>query len=684
MSWNVTNNNGKFYFTDDDKKKIIPISYRSFRPKGGTVKTFQDNDFHLFSVFPSGIKTSLGNAYSDFGEVWVGDELYDFKVIDKQIDMFLQNAPDAKISLMIHLDTRDWFLKEHPEVKNSFFHLAQSADCEIWKTSAKKFMFALVDYVEKTYPKRIFSIFLFAGNTCEWFSATGNEEEFEENICHKNAFSKYMGRDSEIPAMSELLATENGVFRNPKTQSDAINYWKFHSECVADMIIEFTGELKKHTDNNYPIGLFYGYLLGLGGKLLWRGHGSFNRILNCDSVDILFAPAQYQLRGKDSTSGVYIPCGSTRLHNKMYWHEIDNTTHLVNDDHYTKLMQQFAHKRRENQQEDTMYFRRETAVSMAQGYGYWWFDMLGGWYDDEEMMKELVRIRKVSEELWECDMSSCAEIAFLISEESHFVAGAITAETNGLTCNKPQVDVTSDLICNQTPELNRAGLPWDAYMAEDLLFDKFDEDRYKLYIFCNMFYPDEKMIAKIKKLREQGKNILFLYAPGYVNDDGFSVSDMNELTGLEFETLDMERVPNIVTPYGDYGFTGNVSPVFAERSGEVWGMYQDSILPGLTVKDNGNSFVAWSGAGRLPAHLIRKLAQKAGCFIYTDSGNPTYINNAFVGIFAQKACNVALNLPIETQLVEMYTGETVTVVDGKADVALADNELKLYKRIVEE
>ena len=144
-----------------DNKRYIPVSFRSFYPAAHTVRNFDTHGFSLFSIFPSGIKCSLNEPYSQFGEVWIGEKEYCWENLKTQIDMFIENAPNAKFSLMVHLDTRDWFLEQNKEGVDSFHYLIQTAGWHKWRESAAQFMCDMVDYVESEYPNRLFSVFLF-------------------------------------------------------------------------------------------------------------------------------------------------------------------------------------------------------------------------------------------------------------------------------------------------------------------------------------------------------------------------------------------------------------------------------------------------------------------------------------------------------------------------------------------
>lgn len=55
----------------------------------------------LFSVLIGGLTSALGVPYSLFGDTWVGDGQYDFAPLDAQMDLFIQNAPDAYFAPML-------------------------------------------------------------------------------------------------------------------------------------------------------------------------------------------------------------------------------------------------------------------------------------------------------------------------------------------------------------------------------------------------------------------------------------------------------------------------------------------------------------------------------------------------------------------------------------------------------
>ena len=84
---------------DIDGEIFEPISFKSFRPTIENISDFRRAGVRLFSMLSSGINCSPDIPYSLFGESWVGVGEYDFDVIDRQIDLFIQAAPDGYFML---------------------------------------------------------------------------------------------------------------------------------------------------------------------------------------------------------------------------------------------------------------------------------------------------------------------------------------------------------------------------------------------------------------------------------------------------------------------------------------------------------------------------------------------------------------------------------------------------------
>ena len=87
--------NGGEHLIEIGGRLYVPLSFKSFRPNPRNISEFYEAGVRLYSVLSSGIISALGVPYSRFGESWVGDGEYDFEPVDRQLDMFIENAPDG-------------------------------------------------------------------------------------------------------------------------------------------------------------------------------------------------------------------------------------------------------------------------------------------------------------------------------------------------------------------------------------------------------------------------------------------------------------------------------------------------------------------------------------------------------------------------------------------------------------
>ncbi|TXK80351.1 hypothetical protein [Paenibacillus sp. N3.4] len=658
-----------------NEELIDPISFRSFWPQAHTVNNFANSGVRLMSLFPTGVNCSLKVPYSQFGEIWVGDEQYQFENLRQQVDMFIENAPDAYFSLMIHLDTRDWFLEQNPDCADTFTHLAQSATYDKWRTSAARFMCDTIDYIDENYPEKLYGIFLLAGNTCEWFTRNDNGDY---NASKEKAYQQWYNDDSRaLPTYEELHHTSWGILRHPHSDKSALDYWHYHNHVVADTIAYFAQIAKTHTSNTRLVGLFYGYLMECTdiNQSTW----SFRQIINNDDIDILFTPASYMFRKLESTSAFMVPIDSISLHEKLYFHEIDNTTHLVSDNKYAQALQAYAHVKMDNLEQTVMYSKREAALAASKGMGHWWFDMFSGWFDDHELMQEIQKIHEATSHLYRKKMQSASQVAVFVDQESYYfpVSSANLGEA---------------IIKKQTEELNRAGFPWDNYLMDDITHSRMPHDQYHFYIFLNLLAPKPEHLEEIKRLKALGKSMLFIYTAGLITEQGFSVEAMCELIGMNVEELDYSQTVEFKAhvPFGAYsdekhgtiyGFDRPIKPMFHVRDeqAEPIGSYEKSGKTALAAKRSAHRFDAWSGLGPVPHHVLRQLAREAGVFIYSDAGEPVYVNRNMVGYYCHAGGQRTLHMPQDCKLHELYSGETINTVGRQANLSFAKDEMKLFE-----
>ena len=249
MKVSVTRDHGMLK-VDIDGRLYAPLSFKSFRPNPKNISEFYQAGVRLFSVLSSGIICALGVPYSRFGESWVGEGKYDFSAIDRQMDMFIENAPDGYFAPMFQIDTRPWYLESHPDAPNSFTHLTWAAYNEEWKRAAAEYLKEAIKHCEAKYGDRIYGYFLLGGMTTEWLAHPDHEASHPLKEAGFRAFKK--DKSARLPSIDEL--TREGRIFLEKGEENVYDARRFHAETVSDLLLYFAAEAQSILD--LPLSLF--------------------------------------------------------------------------------------------------------------------------------------------------------------------------------------------------------------------------------------------------------------------------------------------------------------------------------------------------------------------------------------------------------------------------------------------
>ncbi|GHU79952.1 hypothetical protein AGMMS49992_32510 [Clostridia bacterium] len=630
---------------------IEPVSFRSFWPSAEAVRAFAQSGTRLMTVFPSGILCGLRVPYSQFGEVWTGEGQYDWGALRRQMDLFRQNAPDAYLSLMLMLDTRDWYLRDHPEASDSFAHIARMAGDQVWRESAARMIRDMLDWLQREYPETIYAVYICAGGTCEWYNSAEQTEQISEKARRYQA-----GTGKPTPSDEALNHTTHGVLRDPIEDKDALDYWRHHNEVIADAIEYFAAVVKQHTQRSLLVGCFFGYV-SVESQLYQFGHLAASRIFACPDVDMVFAPASYTARGLEASSASQLPIDSAVINEKLYFHEIDNTAFPANGNPYAQVLQAYAHRRHDSLRESIHYSRREAALTMSKGGAHWWFDMFGGWYDHPKIMAALQGIREANARLNAQPVHSVSQVALLVDLESNYYIGK-------------QVPLHGDWVIRQRAAVGLMGCPVDEYFTTDILSPRFPREQYKLYILPDLYAPSDALRDAVASLRASGANLLFGYASGAITASAFDLDGIQDLMGIRIACsalpagytvvdaglLNDDGMPRVYgRPYAQ-----TLSLACDDPEAAVYGRDLVNREARLVVKrrtDGG--FSAWSMQGPLPSFVLRPMARMADVHIYQYDNLPVYANNRMLALFSHKGGEHRLRLPFAVRgITEMYTGET--------------------------
>jgi len=253
------------------------------------------------------------------------------------------------------------------------------------------------------------------------------------------------------------------------------------------------------------------------------------------------------------------------------------------------------------------------------------------------------------------------------------------------------------------------------YSICDIDNPEFNHDQYKLYIFLNSYKISDKARKVIEeKIKTDGKTVLWIYAPNYVNDNGVSLDGMHDITGMNIRLLDAEEkqlkggdllskgnvtdVSNydslVEVDYGKdkgiidkYKFNNKVTTLnnkittlfyIDDSQATVWGRYAINGKAALAYKqfENYNSF--YSAVGNLSGNVLRNIAEFAGVHIYNYGDDPVYVNNNLIGVYSNTDGEINLRLKTDAEVEELFDGGIYLTENNILKISARKGEAKLF------
>lgn len=616
---------------DIDGTLYDPVSFKSFRPSQRNISDFAKAGVKLFSIVVSGLLCGYDVPYSEFGECWFGKGNYNFDAVDRQIEFFQKYSPGCYYAIMIHLDTRDWWHQTHENFPKTFDYLSQVIWDREWREATTDYMKALMEHVEEKYGESVYGYFMLCGKGTEWFSHI----DFQESHPIKEAYYRDYTKNpqAQIPSKEELELSADISFYEDE---NVIFYQKAHAELVADTILYFAKEAQKVICHKKLLGLYFGYYFEFGNPTMNyindAGHLAFEKVYASEDINMISSPASYSFRGPDSTSAFMTLCQTLDLHNKLYFFEYDQRTYLSQD---FALAGAGYYCKTDREAVDLM--RRDFMLCAANGTALWWFDMFEGWYASEGMMNGVSKMVEIANRLSGMERYSIAEVAIIGFPKSMYHVN----KRNNIHCN---------LAASQREGFMRLGAPFDAYVAGDM--GKIDFSQYKLVVLLDGFHIESEEYQVIEQLKESGKTILFLYAPGYCNGGLDRMKQLTEMKLSEMEDRPESAEHGQILPTPDFCVTDKEAVPFSQY---------DNGKVAVAYKNTGKFISVYSGIGNLDSELLREICNIAGIHLYSKT-HPVYVNNLLLGVYAFE--ETILSVKEDGVYENLFTGEQFTSSNG--------------------
>ena len=441
------------------------LAYMTYFQENNEYESFTLAGYELFSlpVFFStrGINTLSNISPFEEGIFEIKGEP-NFEIFDQNIETILEQNSNAYILPRMNISMPTWWEEENPtevNITEDGESKRESFYSEKWRKDAGELVLQFIKHINQSdYRDRILGYQIACGNTEEWFHFDLNggigpaaERGFEAFI--KQMYPDEVGDYDGLPKFK----SDNEMI------TDDLHHRRFLEFCslaVADAISYFSGLVKEATNYQLIVGTFYGYGLEVYNSLY--GTHALNYLLDNENVDFFCSPNSYQFQRK---AGIDWPdmtvTDSMKLHNKFYFAECDIRTSLtkwINDSREGAALEGTYNSELwfgPKTVEDSLQLIRKTFTrQLIKGNGLWWFDMWGGWFENETIMEEM----KAYEEI--------ATVALHDKKRESVAKVAVFTDEAAYQYLNPRSQAGS-IVSDARHELGLTAVPYDSYDLND-------------------------------------------------------------------------------------------------------------------------------------------------------------------------------------------------------------------------
>ena len=292
-----------------------------------------------------------------------------------------------------------------------------------------------------------------------------------------------------------------------------------------------------------------------------------------------------------------------------------------------------------------------------------------------EIAGEIERLSRIeawaAQEPWQADSDVAV---FYSSSRSPRYADALTPG--------PQFNCAYGMLHQVASTL---GAPCSVYQIEDVVDPRVAE-RHRLLVFLNAEVLTDEQCAAIERLKAGGRTLVFMWAPGYVDEQrGFLPERVSAVTGIDLR-IDHEPMraqieiepgsaldaacaePDFaeLLPYANRAlFRNEFGPRFVatDPDAQVLGRYAHNGEPGLARKRGEGFTSVFCGSCFMPREVLAWIARVAGAHLYCE--------DARVQVSACRSWLVARNLTGEPLACALSLKRRGRVVDACTGATLA-------------
>ncbi len=462
-----------------NEKPVSALAYMTYFDEYSKHKQFYDCGYRLFSLTVyfgnQTINATSGIHPFEPGIFSIKDKT-DYGMVDNKIEKLLSSCPEAFIFLRVNISPPSWWEDENPDELNDIGYNGGrrrvSLSSKKWLGYADECLMQFIEHINhSSYREHIIGYQLAAGNTEEWLP-----------FDMKGSIGK---------ALRESYNEKYGDY-------DEIRFRSHISESVADSICFLAASVKKKVDRKLIVGTFYGYTF----ETPWwqSGHMALKRLLQSKDIDFLCSPSSYaNMRATGYDLSCMTLLDSVKHHGKLYFVECDTRTYL--SDYPFKSRPECCEENTYNtaiwkgpadRETSIGQLRANFARQITHGNALWWFDMWGGWFNDDKIMEDMAAYKEIADRAMDDALRrSIAEVAVITDENC-----MIYSDDREL-CIKV-------LYSNRNP-LGLFGAPYDVYDVSD-----FEDIKNYYKVFIILVPCLTTAIKEMIQSLDANRNIYFL------------------------------------------------------------------------------------------------------------------------------------------------------------------------------
>ncbi|MCK0192429.1 beta-galactosidase [Arenibacter sp. F20364] len=503
-----------------------PYAYMSYLGEEEYYKEIAATGIHIYNI-PAYLGEGGINTVSGIGPfrapIWLGEGQYDFSSLESDFEKIIRSDPKAKVIIRFYLDPPEWWTELYPEAAAHMPDGTSFRQCfasKIWQEKTGEVLRDCLDrLLGSQYSKYLAGIHVASGFTEEWFYHPKQYQD--QNPARLQAFrqwlkNSYKNKDALRVAWNQpLLTFENAQlanidepsksteWRNPDHEQNYIDTYRFQAEVMVDNIAYFSKIVKEKSHGNLLTGAFYGYHYFVGDPR--RGHGALAKLLDCQDLDYLSSPNVYnRVAGEDWPPMAAI--NSVQLHGKLWLTENDTRTSITtllkdrsNDIAPPGQYESGVWLGPEDMDTSVSFLWKNTARMLAYGYGGWWFDMWGGWFNAPELLNVIEKTQQLHT-LFPASLGikMKSQVGVVVDEELSF-----WDPTYG--------HLTENILSNRYP-LAKTGNSYDLFLRTDL--ENMATSQYKLVWLLGLLELNSKEKKRIQKWTKQGVTVLWTNGKG--------------------------------------------------------------------------------------------------------------------------------------------------------------------------